>query len=282
MTGHADRSTAATWPVVLVSMPFMDIDRPSIQLGLLKAITRTHGFPVRTLHANLDFAARIGAETYGRLAQHRGRMIGDWLFSVDAFRDKAPDPRAELLDEFADELTHLGGTRTERRGLLLSIRDQEVPAYLDALVDEGPWGDTRVVGFSSTFQQNAASFALARRLKERYPRLVSVFGGANFDGEMGEELLRCVTWIDAAVPRAPASTKYRGWRAATRGRSSSLPRHRSRSSSTPCRYPSTTSTSNGPGRWDCCPTANIAGPGFRWRPPGAAGGAPSIIVCSVG
>ena len=49
--------------VVLVSMPFMDPHRPSIQLGLLKSLAAASGFPVRTLHANLDFAVRIGWTT---------------------------------------------------------------------------------------------------------------------------------------------------------------------------------------------------------------------------
>ena len=57
----------------------------------------------------------------------------------------------------------------------------------------------RVAGFSSTFQQNVASFALARRLKQRYPHIMTVFGGANFDGEMGAELVRTVECIDVAV-----------------------------------------------------------------------------------
>src|SRR3712207_7222676 len=43
------------------------------------------------------------------------------------------------------------------------------------------WHEVDVVGFSSTYQQNAASFALARRLKQRYPAIVTVFGGANLD-----------------------------------------------------------------------------------------------------
>ena len=61
---------------VLVSMPFMGLDRPSIQLGLLKAIGEQHGFAVRTLHANLDFAARIGVGYYRALAEQRGRLLG--------------------------------------------------------------------------------------------------------------------------------------------------------------------------------------------------------------
>jgi ribosomal peptide maturation radical SAM protein 1 len=184
---------------VLVSMPFMGLDRPSIQLGLLKAIGEEHGFAVHTLHANLDFAARIGADYYRTLADTRGPLVGDWLFSADAFGARAPDLDGRLLDEFADDLSYLPGTRQEARERLLRTRDEDVPAVLDALVEAYPWHEVRVVGFSCTFQQNTASFALARRLKRRYPHLVTVFGGANFDGEMGLELLRSIESVDLAV-----------------------------------------------------------------------------------
>jgi ribosomal peptide maturation radical SAM protein 1 len=187
------------WPVVLVSMPFMDPYRPSIQLGLLKAVTARYGFPVRTYHAYLDFAARIGVDYYRLLCQHRGTLIGDWLFSVEAFGDAAPDPDAHMLDELADSLSYLGSSPEEMRKKLLRIRNTDVPVYLDALVDGFPWKDVKVAGFSSTFQQNSASFALARRLKQRYPGIITVFGGANFDGEMGPELVRTVDCIDVAV-----------------------------------------------------------------------------------
>src|SRR5882757_4852860 len=80
--------------VALVSMPFMETSRPSIQLGLLKAVAEQHGFGVRTLHANLDFAVRIGVDRYDRLCQARGPLAGEWLFSVAAFPGTAPDPDA--------------------------------------------------------------------------------------------------------------------------------------------------------------------------------------------
>jgi ribosomal peptide maturation radical SAM protein 1 len=196
---HTGRAQRAAWPTVIVSMPFMDVDRPSIQLGLLKAIGEAHGFPVRTLHANLDFAARIDAGCYRMLADQRGHLVGDWLFSVEAFGENAPDRDARLLADFADDLSYLAESPPEVRDRLLRTRDREVPAFLDSVVAGFPWHETRVVGFSSTFQQNTASFALARRLKERYPNIVTVFGGANFDGEMGLELVRSVDCIDFAV-----------------------------------------------------------------------------------
>ncbi|MEV4625402.1 RiPP maturation radical SAM C-methyltransferase [Micromonospora sp. NPDC049523] len=197
--GDSTAQARTAWPTVLVSMPFMDVDRPSIQLGLLKAITETHGFPVRTLHANLDFATRIGVEHYRGIAAQRGRLVGDWLFSIEAFGNAAPDPDARLLTDFAEDLAYLAGSSERARELLLRVRDRDVPAYLDALLGAYPWERTRVVGFSSTFQQNTASFALARRLKRHHPHLVTVFGGANFDGEMGLELVRSVDCVDFAV-----------------------------------------------------------------------------------
>src|SRR4051794_37956564 len=111
-------------------MPFLHADRPSIPLGLLKAIGVARGFPVRTLHACLDFAARIGPDYYALLADHRGRQVGDWLFSVEAFGADAPDPDGRrLLEAFGDELGYLGDR-------LPAIRDHDVPAFLDGLERE--------------------------------------------------------------------------------------------------------------------------------------------------
>jgi ribosomal peptide maturation radical SAM protein 1 len=186
------------WPTVLVSMPFARADRPSIQLGLLAAVGQRHGYPVHTLHANLDFAALVGVDYFRLLAEQRGPLVGDWLFSVEAFGDGAPDRDGRLPSDFRADLTYLGPAQ-QARDRLLRTRDEVVPAYLDAVLESYPWHEVRVVGFSCTFQQTTASIALARRLKRRYPRIVTVFGGANFDGGMGLELLRGVDCIDFVV-----------------------------------------------------------------------------------
>ena len=198
---HDEMTSArrSAWPVVLISMPFMDPYRPSIQLGLLKAVTARCGFPVRTYHAYLDFAAQIGVDYYTLLCQHRGTLIGDWLFSLAAFGDAAPDPDAHMVDDLAGNFSYLGRSPEEVREKLIQTRSKDVPVYLDKLIDNFPWDEVAVAGFSSTFQQSAASFALARRLKQRYPRIITVFGGANFDGEMGPELVRAIDCIDAAI-----------------------------------------------------------------------------------
>src|SRR5687768_4515073 len=78
--------------VALVSMPFGPIRRPSIQLGLLKALAVRSGFPARTFHLGLDFAARVGVRSYTRFGtMFRHDLLGDWLFSKEAFGGAAPD-----------------------------------------------------------------------------------------------------------------------------------------------------------------------------------------------
>lgn len=199
MPAGAELAGPSEWPVALISMPFADAYRPSIQLGLLKSLAVGHGFPVRTLHAYLSFAAAIGVDYYQLLAQHRGPMVGEWLFSLDAFREAAPDRDSDMVEKLSASLSYLGVPPPELARRLISIRQVDIPSYLDSLVDSFPWQDVAVVGFSSTFQQNTASFAVARRLKERHPHLFTVFGGANFDGDMGPEFVRALDCIDAAI-----------------------------------------------------------------------------------
>jgi hypothetical protein len=180
-------------------MPFASLYRPSIQLGLLKSIVDSHEFPTATFHLNLDFAQQIRPALYEHLCQHRGRLYGDWLLSLAAFDEAAPDQATALLDAFPTEVDALLNELKTTRERLGEIRHVEIPLYLDRLMEAIPWQQFRVIGFTSTFQQNAASFALARRIKRRYFDICLLFGGANFEGEMGEERIRSVDCIDYAI-----------------------------------------------------------------------------------
>lgn len=190
---------AQPFRIALVAMPFLATYAPSIQLGLLTAIGAERGFDVSSLHLNLDFARAIGNAQYNALCACGPNRLGEWLFAPAAFGDAAPDPLDLLLGEidpvYADELSK-DGLDAER---LLHIRRVEAPAYIERLLDAVDWAAYQVVGFTSSFEQNAASFALATRLKARFPSLTTVFGGANFDGDMGIEWVRSIDSIDYAV-----------------------------------------------------------------------------------
>jgi len=192
----ATRSARERLGVALVAMPFQDHLRPSIQVGLLKAIVASHGFPTETMHLNLEFVADIGASLYAGLFQHdRARGAGDWMFSLAAFGEDAPDRNRDFLRTCRDSLDFTDEEIEE----LDELRTTRVPAYLDRLCDDVDWSQYRVVGFTSTFAQTVPSLALAVALKRRRPDLVVVFGGANLEGPMGVELVRSMDCIDYAV-----------------------------------------------------------------------------------
>jgi ribosomal peptide maturation radical SAM protein 1 len=195
----AQRGLRSGFGVALVSMPLAEANRPSIQLGLLKALADSHGFAASTHALFLDFMAFVGAGDYGLLSGRSLLGIGDWLFSREAYGERAPDPESRLFAEQPDLaawLRRIGPSLTAER--MVEIRTEVVPAYLDHLM-ETAWGDQRVVGFSTNFEQNTASIALARRIKDRFPSTLVVFGGANCDGLMGEELLASSDAIDFVV-----------------------------------------------------------------------------------
>jgi ribosomal peptide maturation radical SAM protein 1 len=185
--------------VILVSMPFMSVVRPSIQLGLLKAVVSQAGFPVSCFEFGLDLAQRIGASSYERICAAGRSFVGDWLFSVAAFGDQAPDAEDSFVNRYADDIIKSSRAGSVSAAELIRMRRLVIPDFVQSLLDLAPWDDCTVVGFTSTFQQNVASFALARLLKGRFPRLRTVFGGANFDGVMGREWVRSIPWIDYAV-----------------------------------------------------------------------------------
>ncbi len=182
--------------VALVTMPFGYSKFPSIQLGTLSRVLKNHGIGARSYHFNLLFAHRIGVPLYEVLCEKRG-MIGEWLFSSILFRDNPkhaqyPDVFKPVFESTAQE----AGCST---GYLEEIAHGIAPQFLTELLTSYDWGQFKVVGFTSTFDQNVASLTLAKLIKELYPAVRIVFGGANFDGEMGLEYFRAFPWIDYVV-----------------------------------------------------------------------------------
>jgi ribosomal peptide maturation radical SAM protein 1 len=182
--------------IALVNMPFVTAGRPSIQCGLLKSAVVSAGYDADVFYLNLELASEIGAKLYDDISNgSRNQLIGEWLFSGSMFEDLPQD--VEYL-----EACRLNATLESwgiDSALLCRLRNEVVPSWVDRWATEVDWGRYMAVGFTTSFEQNNASFALARRIKERYPEVVILFGGANFDGTMGKEYIRALPFIDFGV-----------------------------------------------------------------------------------
>jgi ribosomal peptide maturation radical SAM protein 1 len=194
----SEEPTPSSLRVALICMPFASADRPSIQLGLIGAITEAAGHDVDLHHFNLELAAELGPLLYEQLCQIRAHMTGEWLFAPAAFGAEVDLDDEAYLTAFPGDAAWFE-TIGKDRAFVSDLRHRLLPGFVDRCADGIEWSRYNVVGFSSLFQQNAASLALARRIKARCPAVKIVFGGANMEGEMGAECARAFPFIDHVV-----------------------------------------------------------------------------------
>ena len=182
--------------IALVNMPFSSSKYPSIQLGTLATVLKSHGLGVKTYHLYLHFAYQIGVPLYEVLCEKRG-LLGEWLFSHLLFRDHPKNNQyARTFKPIFEDVARQTGCPPS---FLEELKQNGAPQYLTRMLTEIDWGQYTIVGFTSTFDQNVASLTMAKLIKDLYPSVKIVFGGANYDGEMGLEHFRAFPWIDYVV-----------------------------------------------------------------------------------
>ena len=182
--------------VALLNMPFSYSKYPSIQLGTLSALLKSKNIPVDCHHLNVRFAHKIGVPTYETICEKRG-LFGEWIFSYLLFRDnpkRAEYPR--LFKPVFEQVTKESGYPAS---FFEDMAERTAPQFLTWALTAIDWGQYKIVGFTSTFDQNVASLTMAKLIKDLYPNVTIVFGGANYDGEMGLEYFRAFPFIDHVV-----------------------------------------------------------------------------------
>ena len=185
--------------VVLVSMPFAEVQRPSIALGLLHASLAHTDIQSEVVYGNFGLAERIGLVAYQAMQlAPTDHLLGEWCFAGYLF------PTSEATDEeYLDLVLEVRCSGfppelEERKDQMRWVRRQCL-AYVDSLADAIVAKKPRLVGCSSVFQQHCASLALLKRIHELSPDTVLLIGGANCEGEMGLQTLQSFPWVDCIV-----------------------------------------------------------------------------------
>src|SRR6478672_7738943 len=181
--------------VALINMPFSSANRPALGISLLQAGLRRKGMECDLFYFNLRFAARTGLKDFSQVAYGiiEESLAGEWVFRDEVFgkpTGKAEHYLEEIpLKKFA-QFFDFSSVMS-----LLKLRE-DAHGFMDDCLGSQDWTQYAIVGFTSTFQQNLASLALARRIKEQHPHILIAFGGSNCEGEMGIELHRRFPFID--------------------------------------------------------------------------------------
>lgn len=165
--------------VALVSMPWSAFNRPSIQLGALKAfVEQGKGAQVRCYHPYLETAKTIGTDLYREISLNS--WISEALYGAILFPERRGEIRKLVLQE-------------QKRSKLVFDFDQVVDALAGQLqkwLDGVDWQGFELVGFTLCFNQMLASLAAASILKERFSSLPVVFGGSSCFQEMAKGVFR--------------------------------------------------------------------------------------------
>ena len=179
--------------VLLLSMPMGALERPALGLSLLKARLNEVGFACDVRYLTFAFAEFIGQTDYQWMCYELPytAFAGDWSFTQALYGDR-PETEQAYVQEVMRQAWKLTDADIAR---VLHIRSM-VPYFLSHCMDAIPWRDYSMVGFTSTFEQNIASLALAKRIKQAYPKISIVFGGANWEADMGYELHRQFSFVD--------------------------------------------------------------------------------------
>ncbi len=182
--------------VALVNMPWGALERPALGISLLKAGLVAKGIDCEVRYLNMRFADLIGERQCRQITHELPHIafVGEWLFTEALY---GPDPVRDA--QFVEQILRRDWRLADQRIAELFVVRSKIEEFLAEALDTHDWAGVDLVGFTSTFEQNMASLALAHRLKARHPRMRIAFGGANWESAMGEELHRAFPAVDFAM-----------------------------------------------------------------------------------
>ncbi|MFI5197256.1 MAG: RiPP maturation radical SAM C-methyltransferase [Thermoanaerobaculia bacterium] len=181
--------------VVLVVPPFAGLDSPAVGPHILQAVARDAGFDVFVFYANVRYARVLGESLYRRISYGSStslageRIFAHLAYGVPRLGYRNPSCESPFVRSVVDKHLTVSLEDFKNASAVATAWLPDAAAEILALGRD-------IVGCSSSFEQTAASVALLRRLKQARPEIVTLLGGANCEGEMGDGLASLVPEID--------------------------------------------------------------------------------------
>lgn len=183
--------------ITLINMPFANLSIPSIALTQLKAVVESQfkeQVSINLRYLNHDFANYLGLDLYDLIVNSKESQnsgLGDWFFRQTAF-PSLPDNAGDYLSRYFPFHTE---QMNQLKALVLEKR-RGLSSFLESLVRKYSLDQVNLVGFTSMFMQNVASFSLARKIKDKNKDTTVIMGGANCESPMGQVIVRYADAID--------------------------------------------------------------------------------------
>lgn len=177
--------------IVLISTPWPLFNRPSVQIGSLKAFVRQNlpKIQVDAKHIYLSIAEGIGYDLYGNISDKT------WL---------AEATYAALL--YPNRMSGVESFWKKRSSGVPVVKEYELGEVCSRLerissrvVDSEDWSRYILAGFSICFGQLTSTLFFIREIKKRAPKIKIVVGGSACAGDLGLSLLDGFPEIDFVI-----------------------------------------------------------------------------------
>jgi ribosomal peptide maturation radical SAM protein 1 len=177
--------------VTLVAAPWPLFNRPSIQIGALKAYLNLHlpDVHIDAWHLFLNIAETIGYKFYQALSQRT--WLAESVYAAMLYPQRTTGI-GKRFDQYAakePDLQHI-----EFNKLVATVRHAT-----DSLIKQKDWSRVDMAGFSVSLCQMTASLYLMNSLKRMNPGITIVVGGTTFCGPSARDFLDVFTNIDFIV-----------------------------------------------------------------------------------
>ena len=177
--------------IALVSTPWPLFNRPSIQLGALKAFLRSKlpEVEVDTHHLYLKIAASLGYPIYEEISQ--SAWLAEPLYGALLY---------PLQSESIKNFWKRRASRTKHCRELGFDRICEIlMRWSQKIVFSEDWSKYDLIGFSICFSQLTSSLYIIEQIHESAPNVPIVVGGSSCAADLGRTLLSCFPQISYVI-----------------------------------------------------------------------------------
>jgi len=174
-------------------MPWALFNRPSIQLGTLKAYlaAQANWLTTDTKHPFLQVASILGPELYHWISQNP--WVSEALYAPLLFPEKA-----EAAEKLATRYVRKADKKIQT-GFHFTRITQCLEHHLEHWAASIDWLQYRLVGFSVCFNQLLASLAAAKLIKKKSPHAAVVLGGSSCAADAGRSFIKTFRFTDYVI-----------------------------------------------------------------------------------
>lgn len=175
----------------LISAPWPVYNRPSIQLGALKAslLNNFPGLEVDSHHFYLNVAEKIGYKVYHEISEKS--WLAESIYAALLYPEKKDEIKV-LFEKESSDCKAVKGIGFD--AILTAIKKTS-----DELIDKVDWRKYLYAGVSVCLCQLTSSIYFINRIKEKFPELPVAVGGSLFSGLNPEEFFNAFTAIDFII-----------------------------------------------------------------------------------